>query len=166
MPGYADQQQSWTYEGHLFHPYDETKERGRWKKTWDRVGPKFMKTEEEKQKQEDKKKKQGRKDMRVRLQLLLHPHSKKSKEAKRKAQLKERKAMGSATASTAAASSTATDGKGTSAPGYAPLTSYLRPCNIIGGGILCTKAGFLPRYVAAYWERHCRDAQQQAILDE
>ena len=120
VPGYADQQQSWTYAGHLFHPYAATKERGRWKKTWDRVGPKFMRTDAEQQTHEDTKKKKGRKDMRVRLQLLLHPHAKTAKRPSARLNPRSAKAMGSATASTAAASSTATDGKGTSAPGYAP----------------------------------------------
>ena len=161
VPGYTDQQTSWTYEGHLYHPYDNTNERGRWKKTWERAGPKFMRTDEEKQKHETKKEKKGRKDVRIRLQRLLHPYSKQSKEAKRKAQLKEskRNPVGSASASGAAASSTAASsaagGEDLSAPSQVPLKSYLRPCNIIGGGFVCTKAGFIPRFVVAYWERHC-----------
>ena len=168
VPGYTDQQESWTYEGQLYHPYDGTKEKGRWKKTWERAGPKFMMTVEEKQQHEDKKKKKERKDVRVRLQQLLHPYSKKSKEARRKAQLKERgpassaaassAAASNAAASSAAASSSAAAGEDTSAPTHVPLTSYLRPCNIIGGGFVCTRAGFVPRFVIAYWERHCRGA--------
>jgi hypothetical protein len=87
----------------LFHPYDASGERGRWKKTWERAGPKFMRTDEEKKKHEDKKKKQERKDLRDRLHKMLHPYSKKSKEAKRKAQLTERRSVGSVAASSAAA---------------------------------------------------------------
>ena len=158
MPGYTDQQESWTYEADLYHPYDNSKERGRWKKTWERTGPKFMRTDEEKQKHEAKKEKKQRKDVRIRLQRLLHPYSKKSKEANRKAQLKERGPVGSAPASSAAASSSAAGGEDKSAPSHVPLSSYLRPCNIIGGGFICTKAGFIPRFVVAYWERHCRAA--------
>ena len=99
------------------------------------------------------------------MQQVLHPYSKQSKEAKRKAQLKEHKRnlVGSASASGAAASSAAASnsaagGEDTSAPNQVPLTSYLRPCNIIGGGFVCTRAGFVPRFVIAYWERHCRGA--------
>ena len=173
MPGYSDQQESWIYEGHLFHPYDATKEKGRWKKTWDRAGPKFMRTEEEKKKHEDKKKKHQRKDVRDRLHQLLHPYSMRSLEAKRKARLKASSAPASSSTaggmgSNAAASSSAggdaaisshtTDGKDVPKPSHVPLRSYLRPCNIIGGGFLCTKAGYLPRFVVAYWERHCRTA--------
>lgn len=150
MPGYLDEQNSWTYESHLFHPYDASGERGRWKKTWERAGPKFMRTDEEKKKHEDKKKKQERKDLRDRLHKMLRPYSKKSKEAKRKAQLKERRSVGSVAASSAAASSAPSN--------HVPLMSYLRPCNIIGGGFVCTRAGYIPRYVVAYWERHCRPA--------
>ena len=147
VPGYLDEQNSWTYESHLFHPYDASGERGRWKKTWERAGPKFMRTDEEKKKHEDKKKKQERKDLRDRLHKMLRPYSKKSKEAKRKAQLKERRSVGSVAASSAAASSAPSN--------HVPLMSYLRPCNIIGGGFVCTRAGYVPRYVVAYWERHC-----------
>ena len=141
----------------MYHPYDSTKEKGRWKKTWERSGPKFMRTDEEKQKHEAKKQKKGRKDLRIRLQRLLHPYSKKTKEANRKAQLKERRLASSAAASSgAAASNSAAGGEDTFAPNHVPLTSYLRPCNIIGGGFVCTGAGFIPRFVVAYWERHCR----------
>ena len=100
--------------------------------------------------------------MRIRLQRLLHPYSKKSKEANRKAQLKERGPVGSAPASSATASSSAAGGEAfpfsLPFPSHVPLSSYLRPCNIIGGGFVCTKAGFIPRFVVAYWERHCRAA--------
>ena len=119
----------------------------------------------------DKKTKQRRKDVRKRLHQLLHPYSQKSKEAKRKAQLKERRSAGSAAASSsaaagssaaggvgsagnAAASSSTADGQNPPSPSHTPLTSYLRPCNIIGGGFVCTKAGYVPRFVVAYWERH------------
>ena len=159
MPGYTDPQESWIYEGHLFHPCDETKDKGRWKKTWDRAGPQFLRTDEEKKNHEDKKQKKGRKEVRVRLQQLLHPYSKQSKEAKRKAQLKKDKSVGGAGASSVAASSSAAasntaSGKDMLAPTHIPLRSYLRPCNVIGGGFTCTKAGFVPRFVVAYWERH------------
>ena len=164
VPGYTAQQESWTYEGHLYHPYDDSKERGRWKQTWERAGLKFMRTDEEKQKHEAKKEKKGRKDLRTRLHRLLHPYSKRSKEAKKKEAMRKVKhndgsaPASSAAASSAAASSSTTGGEDMSAPNYVPLASYLRPCNIIGGGFVCTKAGFVPRFVVAYWERHCRNA--------
>ena len=36
-----------------------------------------------------------------------------------------------------------------------PLRSYLRLANIIGGGFLRTKTGYVPMFVIAYWARHC-----------
>ena len=182
VPGHTDRQESWTYEGHLFHPYDASKEKGRWKKTWDRAGPKFMRTDEEKKHHAAEKSKKGRKDLRNRLQQLLHPYSKKSKEAQRKAQLKKRKEAAASSAgasstaaasssagasSIAAASSSAAGGMGsadTPEHNRVPLTSYLRPCNIIGGGFICTKTGFIPRFVVAYWERHCRPTPSVPVL--
>ena len=140
LPSTTKKSESWTYEGHLFHPSDDTKERGRWQKTWERIGPQFIRTEDEKKENKEKK----RKDLRTRLHLLLHPHSKKSKEAKRKQ--RDKKEASNVAASTAASS---TDDFSV------PLRSYLRPANIIGGGFMCTKAGYVPRFVVAYWERHC-----------
>ena len=148
LPGTPKTFTSWVYEGHLFHPTDESKERGRWQQTWDRVGPQLLTTEAEKEKHAKKKKKKTSKHLRQRLHRLLHPYSKKSKDAKRK---DEERALAKAEANNAVVAAKESE------PLFVPLRSYLRPDNIIGGGFLRTSTGLVPRYVISYWERHCRN---------
>ena len=35
---------------------------------------------------------------------------------------------------------------------HEPLTMYLRPANIVGGGFPMTGAGRIPKYVLSYWD--------------
>ena len=57
LPGTSKTIASWVYESHLFHTMDESRERGRWQQTWDRIGPQFLATEEDKKKKKRRREK-------------------------------------------------------------------------------------------------------------
>ena len=109
--------------------------------------PTNIRTEEEKERHAAKK----RKYVQNRLHHLLHLHSKNSKEAR----LNKRKTVEMRTAAASSVGTKAASGIDQLDACIVPLRSYLRPANIIGGGFVCTKTGYVPRFVIAYWERHC-----------
>ena len=100
------------------------------------------------------------------MHRLRHPRSNHTNEAKKKALAREEakaaKEVAAGTRTTALARGnqvSTTDDDEDMSPIVVPLRSFLRPCNIIGGGFLRTTTGLLPRCVITYWQHIVRDAQ-------
>ena len=170
LPSTGKKASDFVYTAHLFRPERGTKVDSKWKLAWEITGPKFMYTDDEKTKREQKpgikfrmspkqikavqqarrskqEARQGKskqsvqskqsqpKQLRSSFSDLMKSWDASAKKAKQHAEIVEKPKMPK------------TDNK-------APMQSFLRPANIVGGGFGRTNTGMVPRFVRSYWDRH------------
>ena len=118
------------YKANLFRPDKGTKVDQKWKLAWGVTGPKFMRTEEEKTERHHKP------AMGLKISPKMH------KAVQKAARLKKQ-----------VAGEVVEKPKALRSESKAPMQSFLRPSNIVGGGFGRTGTGMVPRFVRSYWDR-------------
>ena len=157
LPGTTTTLDEHIYVAHLFQPKKGCMVKAAWTPCWEVSGPRFLRTiAEETEKREHK----ARLVFRMRHKKIGPKQSKESKQSVTKSEQSKkakRSDMQSEQSSKKAklgraAQTRASDMEGTTKA----LQSFLRPCNIVGGGFARTPTGCVPRFVHAYWTRNAQ----------
>ena len=141
----------------LFQPKKGCKVKAAWAPCWEVFGPRFLRTIAENTKRRERK---ARLFFRMRRKKIGAKQSKESKQSATKSEQSKkakRSDMKSEQSSKKAklgraAQTRASDMEGTTKA----LQSFLRPCNIVGGGFARTPTGCVPQFVHAYWTRNAQ----------
>jgi hypothetical protein len=135
-PGYQKACAEYIYEAELFKPVSANT--GPWTQVWDVVGPQYMRTKREKVGHRLRKKaRQRKRDLKkAKLDLERKRLRKRGVALERVKHVKIEPARPSQEC--------------------VPVRSYLRPCNIVGGGFSRTSSGCIPSYVRQYWSTHSK----------
>ena len=176
LPSTGKKASDFVYTANLFRPEKGTKVDSKWKVAWQTAGPKFMYTDDEKENRKHKlgvKFKMSPKQVKA-VQQARRSKQKSLKQSKQSVQSKQSQPslppassgssfsdlMKSWEASAKKAKKQGEVVEKLQAPktdNKAPMQSFLRPANIVGGGFGRTSTGMVPRFVRSYWDR------QQAI---
>ena len=178
LPGTTTTLDEHIYLAHLFQPKKGCNVKAAWKPCWEVSGPRFLRTSAEKTKRRKhkarlvfrlrhKKFKQSKKSKQSNQSMAKSEQSKKAKRSDMKSEQSSKKAKLSfkdlmnswdkaaktrASDMEQAESAIASTSTGTTKA----LQSFLRPCNIVGGGFARTPTGCVPRFVHAYWTRNAQ----------
>ena len=144
LPGFTKAAETYTYEGHLYSSVGEFGGRGRWEKTWERIGPAFMRTEEDKhvrQEKKEKKLKRASKQTKAFVKKIRASKAGKATESNKSVKSVESGKSTNKSVKSVESSKSTTVAPGASDQLHTPLRSYLRPANIVGGGFSRTPSG-------------------------
>ena len=142
LPGTTTTLDEHIYVAHLFQPKKGCMVKAAWTPCWEVSGPRFLRTSAEKAKRREHK---ARLVFRMRHKKIGPKQSKESKQSVTKSE-QSKKAKRSDMKSEQSTSTGTTKA----------LQSFLRPCNIVGGGFARTPTGCVPRFVQEYWTRHAQ----------
>ena len=173
MPSTGKEVSDFIYQSNLFMPERGSKVDKTWRLAWEVTGPKFMRTELEKAKRDRKPAttlKMSPK-MEQKMEQAIHKASRRmaaqskrkvdqSKQSKQSKQPQQPRSSFSALmnswedAAKEQAGEVGEKPKVLKSDSKAPLQSFLRPANVVGGGFGRSGTGMVPRFVRSYWDRH------------
>ena len=173
MPLTGKEVSDFIYQANLFMPERGSKVDKKWRLAWEVTGPKFMRTELEKAKRDRKpattlkmspKMKQKMKQAIHKASRRMAAQSKRkvdqSKQSKQSKQPQQPRSSFSALMTSWEDTAKEQAGEVGEKPkvlksdSKAPLQSFLRPANVVGGGFGRSGTGMVPRFVRSYWDRH------------
>ena len=170
LPGTTTTLDGHIYVAHLFQPKKGCMVKAAWTPCWEVSGPRCLRTIAEKTKRREHKarlvfrmrhKKIGPKQSKESKQSVTK--SEQSKKAKQSAMKSEqskkakRSDMQSEQSSKKAKLGRAAQTRASDMEGATKaLQSFLRPCNIVGGGFARTPTGCVPRFAHACWTRNAQ----------